>query len=190
MPEISLVVHFLRLTLCLWTVSVTVAQLTTSETFSAALLASGRYDPGLGEAHSWLHGIVAKQLGSAARRRAAENRARRRLDMEPVRVEADDIAFIEALAAAGEAGDAMGLLSELPARHRALVAGPMSDYLDRLERELLAAGRRSRAHAGQPACRGRAVCKLGPCAVAAWASEPDAALGAGAHLRRPADCQP
>jgi RNA polymerase sigma-70 factor, ECF subfamily len=95
----------------------------TSEVFAAALLACGRYDPALGEARSWLYGIVANQLGSAARRGAAEDRARHRLEMQPVRVEADDIAWIEALAATDDARGVMGALSELPSQQRALIAG-------------------------------------------------------------------
>jgi RNA polymerase sigma-70 factor (ECF subfamily) len=40
----------------------------TAEVFAAALLASDRYDPARGAANSWLYGIVANNLGSAARR--------------------------------------------------------------------------------------------------------------------------
>jgi RNA polymerase sigma-70 factor, ECF subfamily len=127
----------------------------TSEVFAAALLASGRYDPGLGSANSWLFGIATKQLGSAARRGAAENRARRRLEMEPVRVEADDIAWIEALAAAGDTRDVMGLLSELPAAQRALVAGRVID--ERSYDELAGEHRLSQATVRKRVSRGLAT---------------------------------
>lgn len=127
----------------------------TSEVFAAALLASDRYDPGLGEANSWLYGIVAKQLGSAARRGAAENRARRRLEMEPVRVEADDIAWIEALAATGDAEDVMGLLSELPAQQRTLVAGRVIE--ERSYDELAGEHRLSQAAVRKRVSRGLAT---------------------------------
>jgi DNA-directed RNA polymerase specialized sigma24 family protein len=90
----------------------------TSEVCAATLLASGRYDPARGEANSWLYGIVTRQLGSAARRGLAENRARRRLAMQPAPLEDDDIAWIEAMAAADDVGGAMGLLSELPAHQQ------------------------------------------------------------------------
>jgi RNA polymerase sigma factor (sigma-70 family) len=124
----------------------------TSEVFAAALLASGRYDPGLGEANSWLYGIVTKQLGSAARRGAADHRARRRLEMEPVRVEAADIVWIEALAAEG---GVVGLLSELPAQQRALVAGRVID--ERSYDELAGEHRLSQAAVRKRVSRGLAA---------------------------------
>jgi RNA polymerase sigma-70 factor (ECF subfamily) len=99
----------------------------TSEVFAAALLASERYDPSLGEANSWLYGIVVKQLGTAIRRGASDNRARRRPEMEPVPVDADDIAFIDRLAAGDEAGVVTDLLSGLPSDQRALVAARVID---------------------------------------------------------------
>lgn len=92
-----------------------------SEVFAAALLASDRYDPARGEPNSWLYGIVANQLSSAARRGVAENRARRRLEMEPVAVLADDVTWIEMLAASDDVGLALGLLAELPREQRSLV---------------------------------------------------------------------
>jgi RNA polymerase sigma factor (sigma-70 family) len=94
----------------------------TSEVFAAALLASARYDPRRGEPNSWLYGIALNQLGSALRRGAAETRARRRLTMEPVPVHAEDVAWIESLAAAPDVVSAMDLLAELPAEQRSLVA--------------------------------------------------------------------
>jgi RNA polymerase sigma-70 factor (ECF subfamily) len=92
-----------------------------SEVFAAALLASARYDPARGAANSWLYGIVANKLGSAAKRGAVERRARRRLAMEPVLVGPEDIGWIEALAAADDGRFAMGLLSTLPGDQRALI---------------------------------------------------------------------
>lgn len=99
----------------------------TAEVFAAALLASGRYDPALGAANSWLFGIVAKQLASAARRGAAERRARRRLGMNRVPIEPGDIEWIEALAADDEARTAMSLLSELPDGQRRLLTAHVLD---------------------------------------------------------------
>jgi RNA polymerase sigma-70 factor, ECF subfamily len=74
----------------------------TSEVFAAAFLASDRYDPGRGAPNSWLYGIVVNQLGSAVRHHAAENKARQRLAMEPVRVTTDDVAWINTLAASSD----------------------------------------------------------------------------------------
>ena len=127
----------------------------TSEVFAAALLGSARYDPARGEPHSWLYGIVANQLGSAARRGAAENRARRPLEMQPVPVDAHDITWIDALAAEEAAGGAMGLLSELPAQQRTLVAGRVID--ERSYDELAAEHRLSQATVRKRVSRGLAT---------------------------------
>jgi RNA polymerase sigma factor (sigma-70 family) len=127
----------------------------TSEVFAAALLASARYDPARGEPHSWLYGIVAHQLGSAARRGAAENRARRQLEMQPVPIEADDITWIEALAADEAAGGAMGVLSELPTQQRTLVAGRVID--ERSYAELAAEHRLSQTPVRKRVSRGLAT---------------------------------
>ena len=93
----------------------------TSEVFAAAFLASPRFDPDRGAANSWLYGIVANQLGSAVRRGAAETRARRRLEMEPVVVEEQDIVWIESLATAPDVISAVEILAELPEDQRSLV---------------------------------------------------------------------
>ena len=93
----------------------------TSEVFAAALLASRRYEPQLGTPTAWLFGIASHKLANAAKRGSAERRARRRLRMEPVVVEAADVEWIEALTAAGAGQDVMGLLGELPVGQRELV---------------------------------------------------------------------
>jgi RNA polymerase sigma factor (sigma-70 family) len=93
----------------------------TSEVFAAALLACDRYDRARAEPNSWLYGIVTNQLGSALRRNAAETRARRRLEMEPVPVRPEDMAWIESLAAVSDRGPVMDLLAELPEDQRSLV---------------------------------------------------------------------
>lgn len=106
----------------------------TAEVFAAALLASGRYDQVQGAANSWLFGIVSKQLASAARRGAAERRARRRLGMDRVAIQPEDVEWIEALAAAEDGRTAIGLLSKLPEDQRRLVAEHIID--ERPYREL------------------------------------------------------
>jgi RNA polymerase sigma factor (sigma-70 family) len=99
----------------------------TSEVFAAAFLASDRFDASRGEPNSWLFGIVARQLGSALRRGAAETRARRRLAMEPVRVQPEDVVWIEALAASAGPELATELLAGLPEDQRSLVAARVID---------------------------------------------------------------
>ncbi|HEX8104957.1 MAG TPA: sigma-70 family RNA polymerase sigma factor [Solirubrobacteraceae bacterium] len=56
----------------------------TAETFAAALEGSGRFDPRRGSAAGWLYGIARHQLSGAQRRGRVEDRARRRLGMEPL----------------------------------------------------------------------------------------------------------
>lgn len=93
----------------------------TSEVFAAALEASERFDASRGSARSWLFGIVVNQVGTAARRRAADTRARRRLGMERVVLADDQRAWVEALALEQDAGLVRQLLAELPPSERALL---------------------------------------------------------------------
>lgn len=93
----------------------------TSEVFAAALEASDRFDASRGSARSWLFGILANQVGSAARRRAADVRARRRLGMEPVVLGDDQRAWVEALAVEQDAALLRRVLAELPVSERALL---------------------------------------------------------------------
>ena len=93
-----------------------------SEVFAAALAGCGSFDASRGPADRWLFGIVANQLGSALRRGAAESRARRRLGMERVVVDDEDVRWIESLVAAESGALAMRLLAELPADQRQLIA--------------------------------------------------------------------
>ena len=93
----------------------------TAEAFAAALRGCRRFDPQLGSADAWLYGIVANQLGSAVRRGAAESRARRRLGMDPVDLDADEARWIESLAATRDGEIAMALLAQLPDEQRRLL---------------------------------------------------------------------
>src|SRR3954452_5442568 len=70
----------------------------TAETFAAALDGLRRFDPGRGPAVAWLYGIARRQLGTALRRGAVEDRARRRLGMAPLDLDDDALARIEATA--------------------------------------------------------------------------------------------
>src|SRR5688572_74515 len=69
----------------------------TAETFAAALVARGRFDPARGNAAAWLYGIALHKLADAQRRAGAEQRARRRLGMERIELTDADIARIDAL---------------------------------------------------------------------------------------------
>ncbi len=86
-----------------------------AETFAAALLARRRYQPRDGHANSWLFRIALNKLTDAQRRGAAEDRARRRLGMERVVPDEDDLRRIERL---GEEVSALGAVAALPAEQR------------------------------------------------------------------------
>jgi RNA polymerase sigma factor (sigma-70 family) len=83
----------------------------TAETFAAALVARRRYRPERAEPLAWLFGIAAHKLNDWRRRGYAEDRARRRLRMEPVEPTADDLRELEYLG--GEVA-VVELLDELP----------------------------------------------------------------------------
>jgi RNA polymerase sigma factor (sigma-70 family) len=83
-----------------------------AETFAAALRGCRGYDPSKGPAVGWLYGIARNQLASAARRGAVEDRARRRLGMEPIELSDVAVERVEALAATTE------VLAALPADQR------------------------------------------------------------------------
>jgi RNA polymerase sigma factor (sigma-70 family) len=69
----------------------------TAETFAAALVARGRFDPARGSAPAWLYGIALHKLSDAQRRAGAEQRACRRLGMERIELTDADIERIDAL---------------------------------------------------------------------------------------------
>ena len=79
----------------------------TAETFAAALAGRARYRPEAGAAVSWLFAIAMHKLVDAQRRGHAERRAQRRLGMERIELDDEDIARINAL------GDDPGVASWL-----------------------------------------------------------------------------
>jgi RNA polymerase sigma factor (sigma-70 family) len=83
-----------------------------AETFAAALIGAARYRGGREPAVAWLFGIARNKLLHARRRGAVEDRARRRLGMEPLVLDDEMLARVDRLAA-GEWATA--LLAELPA---------------------------------------------------------------------------
>ncbi|WP_053227613.1 RNA polymerase sigma factor [Solirubrobacter soli] len=72
----------------------------TAETFAAALSGAHRHRPEKGPAIAWLYGIARRQLAEAARRGAVEDRARRRLGMDPITLTDEGLERVEALATA------------------------------------------------------------------------------------------
>jgi RNA polymerase sigma-70 factor (ECF subfamily) len=94
----------------------------TAETFAAALLAVHDHDRGLPEVPlAWLFTIAHRKLIDSYRRGQVEDAARRRLSLEPIVIEDEDIARIEKTAQATDA--ATELARCLPAeQYQALLA--------------------------------------------------------------------
>jgi RNA polymerase sigma-70 factor, ECF subfamily len=97
----------------------------TAETFAAALAGRRRFDPARGAAAAWLFGIAARKLADAQRRGYADRAARRRLGMERLALDDQDILRIEAL---GETS-AGALVELLPPDQRRAVHAHVVDEL-------------------------------------------------------------
>lgn len=94
-----------------------------AEVFAAALIARDRYRPRDGKANSWLYRITLNKLNDSFRRGYAENRARRKLGMQRLDLDDDDLRRIE------ELGDA-DLLAGLPVDQAQAVRARVLDELD------------------------------------------------------------
>ncbi|MGH2854577.1 MAG: RNA polymerase sigma factor [Solirubrobacteraceae bacterium] len=95
----------------------------TAETFAAALAALPRYRPQRSAALAWLFTIAHRKLVDSIRRGQVEDRARRRLGLEPLAFSDEDIELVEQRAA-GAAGDSALLeLERLSAAQRAAIEG-------------------------------------------------------------------
>ena len=87
-----------------------------AEVFAAAYLDAARYrDREGGSAGPWLRGIAHNKLRESRRRGRVEDRARRRLALEPQPLQDADLERVEELASQPGAA---GLLDELPPRQR------------------------------------------------------------------------
>jgi DNA-directed RNA polymerase specialized sigma24 family protein len=87
-----------------------------AEVFAAVFLAAGRFRArGAGSAVPWLRGIAQNKLRESRRRGRVEDRARRRLAMEPELLDDADLARVEELASRG---GALELVDRLPERQR------------------------------------------------------------------------
>lgn len=99
----------------------------TAETFAAALIGRRRYDPERGAPVTWLYGIAANKLSDWRRRGYAEDRARRRLGMERIELDAEDVAELERL---GSEVSLVELLEELPGEQREALRARLLDERD------------------------------------------------------------
>jgi RNA polymerase sigma factor (sigma-70 family) len=96
----------------------------TAETFAAALAGRASYHPGA-PIDAWLFGIAQHKLIDSLRRRRVEDEARRRVGMEPMRLDDHDLDRIEATA--GPRVDVNRILAELPADQREAVRARILD---------------------------------------------------------------
>ncbi|HWK29159.1 MAG TPA: RNA polymerase sigma factor [Solirubrobacter sp.] len=87
----------------------------TAETFASALESAGAFDPERGNARMWLFGIARNVLAGSARRGRVESRARDRLGLDALVLEARQLELIDELVA--REGDAIvaAWLADLPA---------------------------------------------------------------------------
>lgn len=91
----------------------------TAEVFAAALIAARRYRPGKRPAIAWLYGIAAHKLADSRRRGRVEARARKRLSLDPIGLEDEDIARIGELAAGAQSQAALeAAVDALPSHQR------------------------------------------------------------------------
>jgi len=102
-----------------------------AETFAAALDGCHRFDPTRGPAVGWLYGIAHRQLGTLARRGAVERRARRRMGMERLALDDEQLELIHADAVSeGPQARVLRELAELPPDQRAAVEARVLHELD------------------------------------------------------------
>ncbi len=92
----------------------------TAEVFAAVFLVARRFRArGGGSAFPWVRGIAQNKLRESRRRGRVEDRARRRLGLEPEVLDDADLARVDELASAG--GGALELVDRLPERQRAAI---------------------------------------------------------------------
>lgn len=128
-----------------------------AETFAAVVVDAGRWT-GEGPAIAWLYGIARNKLRESLRRGRIEDGARRRLALEPVVVEDDDLAHVEERAVAG--GPILNAaLAQLPEQtRRALLARVVEEReYDDIAAELACSQQvvRQRVHRGISRLRAR-----------------------------------
>jgi len=95
----------------------------TAETFAAALAALSRYRPQRSAALAWLFTIAHRKLVDSIRRGQVEDRARRRLRLEPLVFSDEDLERVEQRAARAAGDSALSALEQLSAEQRIAVHG-------------------------------------------------------------------
>ncbi|HEV7161647.1 MAG TPA: RNA polymerase sigma factor [Solirubrobacteraceae bacterium] len=102
----------------------------TAETFAAALTSLPRYRPERSSALAWLFTIAHHKLVDSLRRGQVEDRARRRLGLEPLSFSDEEIELVEQRAASAAGDSALLTLEQLSAEQRAAVKGRVLDEVD------------------------------------------------------------
>jgi RNA polymerase sigma-70 factor (ECF subfamily) len=104
----------------------------TAEVFAAPLSSAAGFRPELGTARAWLFGIARHELADAWQRGRVEDRARRRLGLEPLALSDEALERIDELGSRESRG-ALRLLEDLPQDQRLAVEGRVLDDRDYAE---------------------------------------------------------
>lgn len=124
--SVPLTAYFLRRTR-----NTEVAADLTAETFAAALDGVARFDPARGPAVAWLYGIARRQLMHAEQRGRVEDRARRRLGMEPLVLTDEALERVESLDESDATARALHeALDALPVEQRSAVEARVLEEKD------------------------------------------------------------
>lgn len=101
----------------------------TAEVFAAALASAAGFRPELGSARAWLFGIARHELADTWERGSVEDRARRRLAIEPLALSDDALERIDELGSS-RANGALELLEGLPDDQRFAIKGRVLEERD------------------------------------------------------------
>lgn len=99
----------------------------TAEVFALALERREHFDPERAPARAWLLSMASSKFVDAARRGSVEDRARRRLGIEPRALTDADLERVEELADLAASGDAEALVADLPPDQREAVLARIVD---------------------------------------------------------------
>jgi RNA polymerase sigma factor (sigma-70 family) len=95
-----------------------------AESFASTVAGLGTYRREKGSARGWVFAIAANELRQAQRRGVVEDRARRRLALEPIVLDDDGVARVEQII---DEGALLRALQELPAAERTAVEARIVD---------------------------------------------------------------
>ena len=104
----------------------------TAEVFASALESISSFNPRLGSGRAWLFGIARHELADMWERGRVEDRARRRIGMEPLAVTDEMLERIEELGSEPSV-TAVALLGDLPDDQRLAVTGRVLEERDYTE---------------------------------------------------------